>query len=257
MGIGILYAGVVEPNLVRLRTVRLDLPGFGPHPIRILHMSDIHIRSVGWRESRVAALARRASPDLIALTGDLVSSRRAVDAACRWVEDLRSLAPVYAVPGNYAYLVGGDEYLFRLASAGAVVLRNQAVPLTIHDTRFWLLGVDDPSTTRSRLEDAVEQVSGPGPRVLLAHFPTIVEQASFFGIELVLAGHTHGGQVRLPAVGAVLPFGSPLLRRYQKGTYRLGETTLYVTSGVGTTGIPVRFLCPPEVALIILEERSQ
>ncbi len=246
------YSLAVEPNMVTLKSLDLRVAGLGRVPVRIVQVSDVHMRSVGWRERRVATLVRQVTPDLIALTGDLVSTPDAVAGACRWINGLVGLAPVYVVPGNYAYQVGGEDYLSRLAAAGAVVLRNRALQLTVREARFWLLGVDDPSTTRSRLEDAMSDVSGPGPTILLAHFPTIGEQASHCGIDLVLAGHTHGGQVRLPVVGAVIPFGSALLEKYQRGLYRIDGTTMYVTSGIGTTGFPVRFLCPPEVVLLTL-----
>jgi predicted MPP superfamily phosphohydrolase len=248
----LVYSLAVEPNMVTLKSIDLRVAGFGEAPVRIIQISDVHLRSAGWRERRVARLARQASPDLIALTGDLVSVPDGVAAACRWAGGLVSVAPVYAVPGNYAYHVGGDEYLSRLDAAGIVVLRNRAVRLTVRGSRFWLLGVDDPSTTRSRLEDAVADVTDAAPKVLLAHFPTIVEQASYYGIELVLAGHTHGGQVRIPTLGAAFPFRSPLLEKYQKGLYQVNGTTMYVSSGIGTTGLPVRFLCPPEVVLLVL-----
>jgi len=247
-----LYAFGVEPHVVVLRTVHVPIRSFGPRGVSILHVSDLHMRSPGWRERRVLALARRAEPDVIALTGDLVSRSEDVDAACRWLGELRSIAPVYAVPGNYAYRVGGERYLSKVIEAGAVLLSNCSVAVRVNGVEFWLLGVDDPSTTRSRLEDALAEVTTPGPRILLAHFPTVVEQASFYDIDLVLAGHTHGGQIRLPGLGAVFPFGSALLKKYQKGLYRLGRTVMYVTSGVGTTGVPARFMCPPEVVLVLL-----
>jgi predicted MPP superfamily phosphohydrolase len=248
----LLYSVAIEPNTVTLKTVELRVAGFREVPVRIVQISDVHLRSVGWRERRVTQLVQGTSPDLIALTGDLVSSPDGVADACRWAGALVSVAPVYAVPGNYAYHVGGDDYLSRLGAAGIVVLRNRAVHLTVRKSAFWLLGVDDPSTTRSRLEDAVADVTDAAPRVLLAHFPTIVEQAAYYGIELVLAGHTHGGQVRIPTLGAVLPFRSPLLEKYQKGLYQVNGTRMYVSSGIGTTGLPVRFLCPPEVVLLVL-----
>lgn len=248
----LVYALAVEPNMVTLKSLDLRISGFGEAPVRVVQISDVHMRSLGWRERRVERLVRRASPDLVAVTGDLVSTTGAAADACRWIRELAGLAPVYFVPGNYTYLVGGEDYISRLAAAGAVVLRNRALRLTVRGTRFWLLGVDDPSTTRSRLEDAMSDVTGPGPKVLIAHFPTIGEQASYYGIELVLAGHTHGGQVRLPFAGAVVPFGSALLEKYQRGLYRIDGTTMYVSSGIGTTGVPVRFLCPPEVVLLTL-----
>ncbi len=248
----ILYAFAVEPYLVALHTVSVALPELGPRTVRILHLSDLHMGSPGWRESRVRDLAGRCQPDLIAFTGDLVSRAQHVPEACGWLGNLSSLAPVYAVPGNYAYRVGGERYLSELSRAGVVLLRNRAVQVRLDGAQFWLLGVDDPSSTRSRLEDAVAQIQGTGPRILLAHFPTIVEQASYYGIELVLAGHTHGGQIRVPGIGAVFPFRTPLLKRYQMGLYKLGDTTMYVTSGVGTTVIPARFLCRPEIVLLVL-----
>ncbi len=250
----LIYSFLVEPNVLVLRSVPVHIERFGQSPVRIAQVSDVHMRRRGWRERRVARLIGEALPDLIVITGDLVSTPDAVADACAWVADLRGVAPVYAVPGNYAYLVGGESYLSRLDAAGAVVLRNRAVLLTVRGSSFWLLGVDDPSTTRSRLEDALEDITGSEPRVLLAHFPTIVEQASYYGIQLVLSGHTHGGQVRLPGVGALVRFGSPLLNTYQRGLYRLKGTTMFVSSGVGTVGLPVRFLCPPEVALLLLRE---
>jgi predicted MPP superfamily phosphohydrolase len=231
----------------------------------IAQLSDVHIGVyVGEPELRIAEdLLRRARPDLIVLTGDLLDSdARLADELGRFVRRLSSLARggAVAILGNHDYYAGADDVAAAVTAAGARLLRNQGIVLGDARAGIALLGVDDvyaarigggpdwDRTLRSlRSTDPIGLASADMPRVLLCHNPSFfAESAGRVGLQL--SGHTHGGQVNLGVTPAewLLPGG------WVAGRYDSKGSALYVNRGFGTVGPPARLGAPPEVTRIVL-----
>lgn len=255
---------VIEPFRVGLTRLTIATDRLPPTaaPIRLLHISDLHIERLTRRETAVLHLAQQCQPDLIAITGDYVNLSYNTDPVTHaQVRDL--LQKLDAPHGVYATL-----------GSITVDLREEVVPifdgLPIHLLRRdWrevrldearaivLLGMDCTHhlpTDRARLAHLHASAPNGVPQILLYHSPELMPEAAAHGVDLYLCGHTHGGQVRLPLVGALLT-SSQLGRRYVMGLYREGRTHLYVSRGLGLEGLSaprVRLLAPPEMALITL-----
>lgn len=246
------YIVLIEPNMIVTRELNIQSPGI-ERRLRIMLVSDLHIHGIWLREFIVLNIARAIKPDMIIVAGDLIESPDGVEAAVSLIRAFSGVSRVVVVWGNWDHWSGVNLKVFRrkLEEHGATVLVNEA--LTLEE---WLTvaGVDDPYTGHADLDKALNS-QPPGFRLLVAHSPQIIGLAAG-RVDLVLTGHTHGGQVAIPFIGS--PF-IPLpgkYRGYVYGLYVVNGTLLYVTRGVGTSFLPVRLMCPPEVALITLEAGS-
>lgn len=271
------YATLVEPRWLEVTHQRLPVPGLPAawEGLRIGHVTDFHLSPLADRRPVIDAieLVQAEQPDLIAFTGDFMSRD------CRYPGGERELlaglsAPlgVYAVLGNHDHESGPERVSAMAEEAGLTMLRNRCQRLEREGEPLWLLGIDSmegqqyrrpagyqehvDGTFRGFLADAAAGITAPGPRILLAHSPDIIEFAPDHSVDLVLCGHTHGGQVRFPWVGATI-VPSKFGRRYAAGLFRERGTWLYVNRGVGTVRLPIRFLCRPEVAIITLEAAEE
>lgn len=258
------WAAVIEPQRLELTYLDMHVDTLPPdsEPVRLLHISDIHLERLTGREEKLIALTREARPDIILMTGDYLNlSYNSDELTKRQVADL--LARLEAPYGVYATLGSPPadarhEIVPVLEALPLCLLRDEWVEVQVgHDKRLTLLGLD---CTHFWEEDAVSlarvAATAPNgaPRVLLYHSPELMPEAGKHSIDLYVCGHTHGGQVRLPLVGPILT-SSQLGRRYVMGHYRQGDVNLYVSRGVGLEGLSaprVRLLAPPEITLITL-----
>lgn len=228
---------------------------------KIAHVSDLHNAVFGRKNEKLLSLIRAAEPDIIAITGDLIDSRHTdIDSAMAFVEAAAEIAPVYYVTGNHESRLDFDEIEPRLIAAGARVLRNEAEDIGRGGERIRLAGIDDPSfirtggTAEERAAAELEQLGDGGGTftVLLAHRPELVEVYAEYGAGLVLSGHAHGGQVRLPLLGGLYAPGQGLLPEYDSGLYSLGETQMVVSRGLGNSVAPLRVNNRPELVIVTL-----
>lgn len=228
---------------------------------KIAHVSDLHNAVFGRKNEKLLSLIRAAKPDIIAITGDLIDSRHTdIDSALAFVEAAAEIAPVYYVTGNHESRLDFDEIEPRLIAAGARVLRNEAEDIGRGGERIRLAGIDDPSfirtggTAEERAAAELEQLGDGGGtfNVLLAHRPELVEVYAEYGAGLVLSGHAHGGQVRLPLLGGLYAPGQGLLPEYDSGLYSLGETQMVVSRGLGNSVAPLRVNNRPELVIVTL-----
>lgn len=259
-----IYACAIEPfhlTITTLEVVTDKLPPEAP-PIRVLQLSDFHVERITRREREVLALAERLSPDLIVLTGDYLNLSYVYEEAAR--RDARAvLSQLHAPYGVYA--VAGSppvdppeamEALF--AGLDITVLRDEGLLLDVRGQTIRLLGVTcswDPVVAAQGLDRSLSTRPEPAFTLLLYHSPDIMPDAAQRGMDLVLAGHTHGGQVRLPLHGAVFT-SSVYGKRYEMGRYQEKQTVMYVSRGLGMEGLSaprVRFLCPPEVVMVTIK----
>ncbi|MEM4699776.1 MAG: metallophosphoesterase [Candidatus Nezhaarchaeales archaeon] len=243
---------LIEPALsLEVSHVELRLRVEGP--LRVLHITDLHFVGGPLTPIYQASLdaARAAGPDLIAVTGDLISTAGGARQALDFVSKLASLAPVYVVPGNWEYWSLGEGGVEGFLSEMEGLGRVRAL---VNDSEEFggvqLVGVDDPHLLRSDLSLALAR-AGRGPRVLLAHSPEVIGEAAG-RVDAVLAGHTHGGQVALPLIGPLYVPVRAEYRKYASGLFLERGTYMYVCRGVGTSLVPVRLMCRPEVAVVDL-----
>lgn len=223
-----------------------DVPIAGLDPrhdgLRIAHLSDIHVgRMTPAAHVRAAIdLANAAAPDLVALTGDYVCWRRhEIDAAREQLAGLRARR-VLAVLGNHDYFTSGPRMRAALTACGYEVLRNQATATDVAGAPLWLVGVDDPVTRHHDFDAAFAGVPPTAPRVVLCHSPDVAGELPAYRADLTLAGHTHGGQMFVPGVTDKLLARVGL--HHRRGFYQLGpQSQLYVTPGVGFSGVTSRF----------------
>jgi predicted MPP superfamily phosphohydrolase len=240
--IQVAYVDVPIPGLAQ------DLDGY-----RIAHVSDLHIgnydtkaRGLEWAR-RVNAL----SPDLVAVTGDLVTTGSAFyDDVAHVIGAMRSKDGVFVSLGNHDQ--HDPDTLSRLIEeGGAVVLRNASSIVRRGQSELVVAGVDDRMTGKDDIERTLEGRTAGVPTVLLAHYPEFFEEAAPRGVELVLSGHTHGGQIALPFATRRVSL-SRLAKQPTAGLHVRGQSRLYVNRGLGTTGPPVRLGVAPEIAVLTL-----
>lgn len=220
---------------------------------RILQISDPHIDGMDGLAETVAELVSGVEADLCVLTGDY---RYEVHGSCeqvyarmgRILDEVRAPEGVLGIRGNHDPF----EVVRELENLGVRMLMNEALELRRGDESLWIAGVDDPFYYRTDdLDAALSDVPPQDFRILLAHSPDLYAEAEAAGVDLYLCGHTHGGQIRLPGIGP-LRVNARCPRRYGSGLWRHGNLTGYTSTGVGTSLVPVRFNCPPEIALIEL-----
>jgi hypothetical protein len=229
---------------------------------RIVQISDIHLDEYTepFFLERIVQKVNALIPDVVLLTGDFITHGSLTfiaggHAIRRCAEILTTLAaPLrYAVLGNHDVTFNAPVVINALNAHGTPVLVNQNVPIERNGARLWLCGVDDPGTSHPNLDLAIPE-KPDGPVLLMAHEPDyaddVIAHPRGHLVDLMLAGHSHGGQVRLPFVGPlILP---PMGLKYPEGHYRFNQMQLYVNRGIGTVGLPFRLNCPPEITLLTL-----
>jgi hypothetical protein len=260
-----LYSGEIARHEISIETHALTVVKLPDafRGYRIVQISDIHYDEYTEPSfvRRVVGEVNRLTPDLVLLTGDYISNtpmgqQFAAGAMLRCADELRKLTcPVrYAVMGNHDSILGPPLIRAGLASASIPMLFNQHVAIERNGQRLWLAGVADVLTNVPNLNLAIP-ASPDGPVLMLCHEPdyadNVLEQGYGAVVDVMLAGHSHGGQVRLPIVGAVhRVYGA---EHYVQGLYRLGRMQLYVNRGIGTVGVPFRLNCPPEITVFTLQ----
>ena len=228
-----------------------------PHEgLRIVHLTDIHHSLYTPLDDvqRAVHLSNRLRPEIVALTGDYVTlSPDYIWPVAEALGKLRARLGVFAVLGNHDFDVDANEITHALRSQHIHVLRNSHRVLRHGSAALWVIGVDDVWYGADDLRGALRSVPTRDPKVLLCHNPLGIHRAAAHGIDLVLSGHTHGGQVRLPVVGSV--YGrSKLGVRFVDGWNRLDGTQIYVNRGIGKVLLPVRVACPAEIACLRLRK---
>ena len=250
------YATRIEPRrvLIEERSIRLPRLPTAFEGFRIALFSDLHLypfTSIQVVRDAVS-LANSFRPDLVILAGDFVWLY--VEAAFDLVPALSQLNPAigtFAVLGNHDHFKGPEIVAKALAEAGVQLLRNRGMTIQIGRDSIYLAGIDSVTAGRPSPVAAFDNKRGNLTSIVTVHEPDFIRDlAPHFPVDLQLSGHSHGGQVRLPIVGAlVLP---PWGEIYDMGLYRVGNAQLYTTRGIGTIGVNARFNCPPEVTAITL-----
>jgi predicted MPP superfamily phosphohydrolase len=247
------WAFGIEPGMLVVRHPRMELAGW-PGEMRIAVLSDLHIGSphVGLDKLRVIVEKTNAeNPALVVLLGDFVVGGPGGRHDANFVEPektaeelkkLRAPLGVYAVLGNHDWWYDGEHVGRALTDAGIPVLENRAV----HVGHIWLGGIADLWTREPDISGTLGQVTGNDPVVLITHNPDIFPAVPS-RVSLTLAAHTHGGQVQLPIVGTLITTSK---LGYNAGEFVERGRHLFVTTGIGTSIMPVRFGVPPEIVIL-------
>jgi predicted MPP superfamily phosphohydrolase len=213
----------------------------------------------------VIELTAAQKPDLVILTGDFVTASptrkdRTARAEHAWpcADVLRRIdSPLgcFAVLGNQDYDTKADVVAEALSTGSRIqVLRNRAIALEREGARLWLAGIDNVTARRANPGYALHGVPKEECTIVAVHEPDFADEMRKFSVDFQMSGHSHGGQVRFPGVGALyLPKGA---RKYPMGHYQIGELQLYTNRGIGVIGLPMRFLCPPEITIFTLEKQA-
>jgi predicted MPP superfamily phosphohydrolase len=241
-----------------LRTVSIELARGGPDldGFRLALLSDLHV-GFFFSETEFAELAARVSawsPDVICLIGDLVDHEPwEIPWLGAGLSALRAREAVVAVPGNHDYAADPDLKTFRqvMTQAGVIPLWNRGMRFQRGSSSLWIAGVDDLTAGRPDLEAALAELRDDEPAVLLSHHPDLFCEASYAGVDLTLAGHTHGGQITWFGE-ALLPGHHHTRFGYWRGHHHADGAQLVVGRGVGVCVLPIRIAAPPEVVLIEL-----
>ena len=265
------YAWCIEPYRIRLNKIEIAIPDLPERHdgLTICHLSDTHTAKYGRLEKRIGEILAGIDADLCVITGDLLGRRAGIEALRRVLGSFKPRLGVFAVLGNgdYKLKIPVHELASDLERSGIGLLMNSHVTLSSNGEELHVIGVDDPFRALDELDGAMSGLRKDGLKLLLAHSPDILMKVADEPVDLVLAGHTHGGQVRLPFMRALWlhsryhldicnGYFSPqalsrILERDMAGVH------LYVSRGLGSSGISARFMCAPEMVLITLCRRFE
>lgn len=243
------YRFEVTEEVIRIRELPLEFEDF-----RIVQLSDIHHSPYLKIEHlmEVVEIVNQLEPDLVVLTGDYITHTVAyIDPCAECLSKLNATYGVYAVLGNHDVWVNARAVTRSFEKHHIQVLTNVNTAITVGGSHLWLCGIGDMMMNYHNLPAALKGTTGNETRILLSHNPEIIEAASYASIDLVLSGHTHGGQFRLPVIGAPMAY-TRFGRQYARGLAAMKETQIYVNRGLGTVVVPVRIKCPPEITLLRL-----
>lgn len=236
----------VKRYTVNIKNLPSEFEGF-----TILHLTDLHSKVYGDNQKGLTKIIGREQFDIVAVTGDLVDQNNpSVKPAVDLIKYFNK--PVYFVPGNHDWWT---NYTSKepLRSLGVKILENKAEKIVRGDNYLWITGVDDPFTGRDDLGKALMDVEDREmPTLLLAHTPKIYQEAVDKEVDLVLVGHTHGGQVRIPFTGAINIPGQGWFPEFDYERFQSGKTTMIINGGLGESMIPLRIHNRPEIVLVTL-----
>ncbi len=247
-----LFADALFVEPYRIEVTHQEITGAVTKPLKIAHISDLHTHGIGRREREVFKILADEKPDLIVVTGDTPGKVGGNYPECKEVyEQLHAPLGVWFVRGNWENdrLPRNERAYYR--DAGIKLLLNSSEPAR---PDVWMIGLDDPYSGIAKLDLALQGVPNNVYTIALFHSPGYFDRIAGH-VNLCLTGHTHGGQVRIPFVK---PFWLPKgCGRYLEGWYSENGSQMYVSRGIGTSILPIRFLCRPELAFITIRPASQ
>lgn len=258
-------ARYIEPKLLMVKkqeiiTSKLTLN----EPLKIVQFSDVHLGKDYTLTDfkRLIDKINALEPDLIIFTGDLIDNNKSFnqeEGATALLKELRATYGKFAVYGNHDHGGNGTKRYARImAHSDFVLLRDGSEVITLaNDQKLEVIGIDDIVLGHPDLEKAFQGISASTFNLFISHAPDVVDKVKHQPIDLQLSGHSHGGQVRLPFVGA--PFTPPYGQKYVKGLYQVEESNgvyVYVNSGIGTSQLPYRFMNLPEITLLLVTSKA-
>jgi len=252
-----LVYGYVETFHVKVTHMTVQEQGFVEvlHGRTIAHLSDLHMTSLGYREKKVLDFLEHLKPDIIVLTGDYIGWNGKAGPSLEFLAKLRAELGVYAVMGDYDYSVSRQSCLFchktgsreRTEVHGVHMLKNNSETLSLAGGQLTIFGFDEGDKDKN-LTGLIKTMASDNPMLVLSHNPLLFDEFEKNIPLLMLAGDTHGGQLPLPPfIWEIL--GYEKNARYNKGFFQEGRKSMVVTRGIGTSHVPIRLFCPPEIVV--------
>ena len=247
------WAFLVEPKMLVVQKYKISVPKL--KGLKVVFMSDFHVGpNDEERLKKIVKKANEQNADLVLLGGDFVNGHKGnhslpIEIIAKNLGELKAQLGIVSVLGNHDWFVFGEKISAELAKNNITVLRDENKALSFNGLKFHVAGLEDPVTQRFNIEKALDGVKNPV--ILLTHTPDVYPQISN-AVDITLAGHTHGGQVKVPFFGAIL-VPSKFGRRYAEGFFNEDNKKMIVTKGLGTSLLPMRFNCPPEIVVIDFE----
>lgn len=258
IGLSGVYSRWVEPHFIETTHIDISLPGLPKsfHDFRICHFSDLHLGfSIEVSDlPSLVELIQSNHPDCICFTGDLFDKDLSgVSKTAKYLSQLDAPYGKYAVLGNHDNWGNRESVQSVWRKANFKILHNKHDLLRKQTDSLYIAGVDDPWVGKPDIQKALKGIPKDACTILLAHEPDFADEFSRFPIDLQLSGHSHGGQVRIPLIGAL--YTPPYSSKYPNGLYQVPNTPLqvYTTRGIGMTRLPLRFNCRPELTMITLK----
>lgn len=250
VGIVCMVYGLVEPfhletTKEKFKSIKLKK---SDENLRILHISDLHCDGLKRVVDRIPSRIVDLKPDFVVFTGDACNNEKGLKDFRSCITEIAKICPVYAVKGNHD--TRGGRYWDHFNGTGVIELNCSSKTTSVRDIQVWIGGVavDSEACMKELLNEAPKDAF----TIFLYHYPTGGFSASKSRIDLVCTGHTHGGQVRLPFYGALIT-ATGISRRYDRGLFDIENTKMHISQGTGMTGVPIRFLTPPQITLIEVE----
>lgn len=254
----IVYGMCIEPYRVEIKNLQINDSGLSKvlQGKKAFHISDLHISKIGKRENKILNLIEQLQPDMIFLTGDYVTWDGNYASAITFLSKLKAKMGVWAVMGDYDYSSSRKSCLFcheqgtgrPTTRHNVTFLRNDTEPIRLSNGDIWLVGID-PGSAHIDSAHTPTRLLNKNPAILLSHNPLIFNSIDNKQDVLILAGDTHGGQIPLPAwLWGIL--GYKKNAGYNQGLFQEGIKKMYVSRGIGTSHLPIRLLCPPELVVI-------
>ncbi len=232
-----------------------DLAGY-----RIVQISDLHNATFGKDNQRLMKKIEELNPDMIVITGDMVDSNRPnVDVALDFATQAAKICPTYYVTGNHENWLSTEDkqrLLKGLSDAGVICLSDETTDIKVKNSTFTLIGLNDESLRGNTLQNLVKNQDEAQLQILLAHEPQYLEKYAMAKVDLVLTGHAHGGQFRIPFVGGLVAPDQGFFPEYTEGVHVDGQTTMVISRGLGNSVVPLRLFNLPEIVCIDLGERE-
>lgn len=225
--------------------------------VRILQISDVHNKKFPGKNRSVLKKIEKIKPDVIVITGDLIDGKTEnFEYIYSFVEQLVKINKnIYFVSGNHEWRNKNmKRFIDGIGERNLIVLNNKNTTFVKEKNNINICGIDDPYSEHEEIDKAFKNIDKDNFTVLLSHSPDIIIKGKNVPADLILCGHTHGGQVRLPFIGAIVAPGQELFPKYDKGAFRVFEDTIvYIDSGLGTSVWPIRFFNRSQMSLITVE----
>lgn len=222
----------------------------------IVQISDLHNASFGANNSRLIEKIKLQKPDMVVITGDIVDSGHTnINRAINFCTELGDICPSYYVTGNHEYWLEPEEYdelMTGIEKTGVKILNNTTVSVNAGETEFALIGLDDRNLRDNTLQSMILALDSDVLNIVLAHEPQNISSYQTAGADIVITGHAHGGQFRLPGIGGLVAPDQGFNPEYTEGIVRTGNLDMVISRGLGNSFIPIRLFNDPEVVVIKL-----
>ncbi len=246
---------LIDTNMFKVQKIYLETDKFAEETrLRILQISDVHNKRSQIFQKLLIKKVREHAPNFIVLTGDIIDrSTKDFRSIFMFIDGLVATdIPLYFVSGNHEWEnARRQRFLTELNKRNITILNNEHIKVAVNNQEINLVGIEDAATEHENMEKAFLNIVERNYTILLSHSPYIMNRYFSIPADLIISGHTHGGQIRFPFIGAVISPGKRFFPKLDKGLYKWGRgKNLYVDSGLGTSRIPIRFLNMSQISLI-------